>query len=393
MEPQMKNFASMLAAFAMASGATPASAEILAMVNYESKTPDQVKALKLTGEQERREGIAVLEVAPESPDFGKVILDIPLDPSGVAHHIFYDRSMTKAYVTSLASPPLQVMDLTAFPWRLRTVEIPNCSMAEDVIFDTANEHWYLTCMNSANVWQGRVADDAIVREIGLPGTWPHGLGVNTAIDRVLVTSTVSADMKQAGDVLSVVRASTGEALGELRLSLKDEPAGEAPVEILPVPGSTPAFYVTNMMGGGLWGVVWDESAEEFTAELLFDFATVGAKMPLEMYWNTAGDTLYVTTAVPGELHVFDLSQGPLSPKLVKTLPAGEGAHHVAITRDERLGFVQNALLNLPGMSDGSITVVDLEQGEVIGSVDTLKEMGLNPNSIVLLPEWNHLAGH
>ena len=44
-----------------------ASAEILAMVNYESKTPDQVKALKLSGEQERREGIAILDVDPDGP--------------------------------------------------------------------------------------------------------------------------------------------------------------------------------------------------------------------------------------------------------------------------------------------------------------------------------------
>ncbi|HUF88045.1 MAG TPA: hypothetical protein VMM59_11745 [Thermohalobaculum sp.] len=389
----MKKLSVVLAALAMTASGGAASAEILAMVNYESKTPDQLKQLKLTGEQERREGIAVLDVDPESPNFGRIILDMPLDPSGVAHHIFYDRSMTKAYVTSLASPPLQVMELTEFPWRLRTVDIPNCSVAEDVIFDEANEHWYLTCMDSANVWQGRVADDAVVREIALPGTWPHGLGVNTAIDRVLVTSTVSADMKQAGDVVSVVRASTGEPLGQIRLSMKDEPAGEAPVEILPVPGGVPAFYVTNMLGATLWGVIWDEASQDFTAEQLFDFSTVGAGMPLEMYFNTAGDTLYVTTAVPGELHVFDISQGPLAPKLVKSLPAGEGAHHVGITRDERYGFVQNALLNLPGMSDGSITVVDLEKGEVIGSIDTLKEMGLNPNSIVLLPEWNHLAGH
>ncbi|MGQ0752654.1 MAG: hypothetical protein ACT4PS_19200 [Betaproteobacteria bacterium] len=50
--------------------------------------------------------------------------------------------------------------------------------------------------------------------------------------------------------------------------------------------------------------------------------------------------------------------------------------------------MQNALLNLPGMSDGSITIV-----EVIGSVDTLKNKGYNPNSIVLLPRWNELAGH
>ncbi len=212
----MKKITAFLTALAMSCGAGAASAEILAMVNYESKTPDQLKQLKLSGEQERREGIAVLEVDPESPDFGRIILDMPLDPAGVAHHIFYDRTMTKAYVTSLASPPLQVMNLTEFPWRLRTVEIPNCAMAEDVIFDEANEHWYLTCMDSANVWQGRVADDAVLAEIELPGTWPHGLGVNTAIDRILVTSTVSGDMKQAGDVVSVVRASRWARCGSRR---------------------------------------------------------------------------------------------------------------------------------------------------------------------------------
>lgn len=389
----MRCITTCLTALVMAAGAGSASAEILAMVNYESKTPDQVKSLKLSGAQERREGIAVLDVDPESPDFGKIILDMPLDPSGVAHHIFYDRSMTKAYVTSLAGTPLQVMDLTSFPWRLRTIDIPNCSMAEDVMFDQANEHWYLTCMNSANAWQGRVADDNVVGEISLPGTWPHGLGVNDSIDRVLVTSTVSADMKQAGEVVSLVKASTRERLGEIKMSKAESPSGVSPVEILPAPGSTPAFYVTNMLGNSLWGLTWDEAGQDFQAAQLFDFASVEASMPLEMYWNTAGDTLYVTTAVPGQLHVFDISEGPMSPKLVKSLPAGEGAHHVGITKDERYAFVQNALLNLPGMSDGSITVVDLKQGEVIGSVDTLKNMGLNPNCIVLLPEWNHFAGH
>ena len=45
------------------------------------------------------------------------------------------------------------------------------------------------------------------------------------------------------------------------------------------------------------------------------------------------------------------------------------------------------------MDDGSIKVVDLESGKVVASVDTLKNMGLNPNSLVLLPKWNDLAGH
>ena len=73
--------------------------------------------------------------------------------------------------------------------------------------------------------------------------------------------------------------------------------------------------------------------------------------------------------------------------------AAEGAHHVAFTLDGRYAFVQNALLNLPGMSDGSITVIDLKTESVVGSVDTLKNAGYNPNSMVLLPRWNDRAGH
>ena len=78
---------------------------------------------------------------------------------------------------------------------------------------------------------------------------------------------------------------------------------------------------------------------------------------------------------------------------MKMLLKTEGAHHVGFTRDGKYGIAQNSFIHLPGMSDGSITVIDLKKGEVVASVDTLKEMGLNPNLIVLLPEWNHLAGH
>ena len=370
------------------------TAEILAMANYESKTPDQLKSLKLTGSQERREGIAILDVDPESASFGKLLVDIPLDPSGVAHHIFYDRTMTKAYLTALGQPALQVMDMTEFPYRLRTIDVPNCVMGEDVIFDDANEYWYLTCMNSANVWQGKVATDEITGEIKLPGTYPHGLGVNTDIDRIVVTSTITADLKSPQEVVSIVKASTLEPLGQIKVSLKESPSGEAPVEVLAAPGhSTPVFYVTNMFGATLWALAWNPAKEEFEPSQVFDFNTIGAGVLLEIYFNTAGDRLYATTGVPGQFHIFDVSAGPMTPKLIKSLPAAGGSHHVAITKDERYGFVQNALLNLPGMNDGSITVIDLNAGEVVGSVDTLKEMGLNPNSLVLLPEWNHFAGH
>ena len=45
------------------------------------------------------------------------------------------------------------------------------------------------------------------------------------------------------------------------------------------------------------------------------------------------------------------------------------------------------------MDDGSLTVIDLEKEKVVKSMDTLKNQGFNPNSIVLLPEWHHDAGH
>jgi hypothetical protein len=38
-------------------------------------------------------------------------------------------------------------------------------------------------------------------------------------------------------------------------------------------------------------------------------------------------------------------------------------------------------------SFGSITVIDLKLNKVLGSIDTLKAQGLNPNCIMLLP--NH----
>lgn len=372
----------------------PARGEILAMMNYESKTPESLKALKLSGPQEREEGLAIIDVDPNSSNFGKWLWTMPLPADLVAHHIFYDRTMTKGYLTALGKGELHVIDFTRSPYRVKRIEVPQCKVGEDVIFTEDNSTWYLTCMGSANVVVGDVATDKIKDTISIPGTYPHGLAVHSGIDRVLVTSTVQPDLQNPDEIITVLQASTGKIMGTHKLSNKSSPSGEAPVEILFVPNSEPPVaYVTNMFGNSLWAAVWDPSKQDFDVSRVFDFATVGAGVPLEMYFNTAADRMYLSTAKPGKLHVFDMTGGPLTPALLKTFEAGEGAHHVAFTKDEKYAFVQNALLNLPGMSDGSITVVDLKAEKVLGSVNTLKNLGYNPNSIVLLPEWNHLAGH
>jgi DNA-binding beta-propeller fold protein YncE len=378
---------------ALAAPISSANSEILAMMNYESKTAESLEALKLTAPGERREGIAIVDVDPESANFGKILMDIPMPADQIVHHIFYDRTMTKAYVTSLAQPSLQVIDMTRYPYRLETIDVAGCSMAEDVIFDEANERWFLTCMNSAHVFVGKVATDEVITRIDLPGSYPHGAAVNMTANRLIVTSTVSGDLSDPHEFVSIVDATTYEPLGTKRLSLKPEGSGEAPVEVLFAPvADVPVAYVTNMFGGTLWTMTWNEGTGDFDTAQVFDFGSMDAGVALEMYFNEAGDRLYVTTGKPGQMHIFDVTD-IAQPVWLTAVPAGEGAHHVAITRDEKYGFVQSALLNLPGLSDGAITVVDLESGTVIASMDTLKNAGFNPNSIVLLPEWNHLAGH
>ena len=369
-------------------------AEILAMMNYESKTEDNLKALKLSGPAQREEGIAVVNVDPNSENFGQVLMEIPLPPDLVAHHIFYDRTMTKAYVTALGKGELRVIDMTASPYRVKVIPVPDCVMGEDLILSEDNSTWYLTCMMSANVIVGSVATDEVTDTISIPNTYPHGLGVHSGINRLIVTSTVSGDLTDKHEIVTVLDATSHEILGQHKLSLKESPSGEGPVEVLFLPGAeTPTAYVTNIFGATLWALVWNEKTSDFDVHQAFDFATLEAGVALEMYFNDAGDRLYVTTGVPGQLHFFDISADPTKPKHLKSLPAGEGAHHVAFTKDERYAFVQNALLNLPGMSDGTVTVVDMKRQEVVATMDSLQAKGLNPNSIVLLPEWNALAGH
>jgi len=366
-------------------------AEILAMLNYESK-PEQTI---------RREGLAIIDVDPKSETFGKMLMDIPLPPDLVAHHIYFNRDASKAYITALGKSQLHVLDMSRFPYRMKAVQVPDCKVGEDVVFSDDNKTWYMTCMGSSNVIVGDAQADKPLRAIEAPYPnmpfirYPHGIGLHGGIDRIMVTSTVRAsDLGDAGETVTVIEASSGKVLSTHKVSNKPSPSGEAPVEVAFLPGSNPPVaYITNMNGGSLWAAVWNSARKEFDFLQIFDFSPLNAGVPLEIYFNGKGDRMYVTTAKPGYLHIFDISGGPTKPKLLKTIPAAGGAHHVAFSPDERYAFVQNSLLNLPEMSDGSITVIDLVKNERIASVDTLKNQGFNPNSIVLLPEWHGNVGH
>ncbi|MEE8226593.1 MAG: YncE family protein [Kiloniellales bacterium] len=361
-----------------------ASAEILAMLNYESK-PEQTM---------RREGIAIIDVDPESANFGKILVDMPLPHDLRNHHIFLNKDASKGYMTVFGENALYVIDLKRFPYRFTRVDVPDCAVGEDVVFSGDGSKWYLTCMGSNAVIVGDAIGDKPLKTIATPKPYPHGIAIHDGIDRILITGTIKHDLTEPGETITVIEASTGKPLSSHKVSDKPSPAGVAPVEVLFVPGSSPPVaYITNMFGASLWAATWDPGKKDFDVGQVLDLTPLNGGVPLEMYFNPEGDRFYLTTASPGQLHIFDISKGPKAPKLLKSIPTANGAHHVAFTKDGRYAFVQNNLLGLPGMSDGSITVVDLAKGEVVASVDTLKNQGLNPNLIVLLPEWNDPAGH
>ena len=371
-------------------------AEILAMLNYESKPNESLKDLKLPfGTQEREEGIAIMDVDPNSAAYGEILMEIPLPPDLVAHHIFYNRDATKIYLTALGKPELRVIDMTRHPYRVKVIDVPDCTVGEDVVFSADNKTWYLSCMGSSVIVMGDAVNDSYTRTIESPVLYPHGIAIHEGIDRILVTSTVRAtDFGDPGESIGVIEGSTGKSLGSFRVSDQASPANEAPVEVVFVPQSDPPVaYVTNMNGGTLWSATWNKKTGEFDARKAYDFAVEKAAVPLEIYFSDNGARLYVTTAKPGKFHIFDLSEDRTEVSLVKTLDVGEGAHHVAFAKDGRYAWVQNSFINLPGMSEGSISVIDMQSLTVVDTINTFIENGFNPNCMVLLPEWNHPMGH
>ncbi|MCH8240266.1 MAG: YncE family protein, partial [Proteobacteria bacterium] len=121
-----------------------ASARILAMVNYESKTKEGLNAHGIKDHGKRKEGIAVIDVDPKSKTFGKIVVDISLPPNLIGHHLFYNRDMSKLYVTALGQSWIYVMDMKALDYKLKKINVPGCAVGEDIIFSGDNKTWYLT---------------------------------------------------------------------------------------------------------------------------------------------------------------------------------------------------------------------------------------------------------
>ena len=203
--------------------------EILAMVNYETKSPESLKALKSpVAAPARKEGIAIIDVDPTSKAFGRIVQDIALPGDLVAHHIFYNRDQSKAYVTALGKEELRVIDMKKKPYAIgKVVAVPGCSVGEDVVFSDDGKYWYLSCMGTQAMVVGDARKDEPLKTVKVAAPYPHGIAIHDGIDRILLSSTVRAsDLGDAGEAISAVEASSGKVLGTYKVSNKPSPAEE-----------------------------------------------------------------------------------------------------------------------------------------------------------------------
>lgn len=163
--------------------------------------------------------------------------------------------------------------------------------------------------------------------------------------------------------------------------MQDEDTPSAPVEVQFHP-KEPIAYVSGMLDGTIWALIWDEDLQSFDSKLVDDAKTRDQNMPLDIAFGPYGN-MYVSFANPGVVNEYSL-ENPEQPKLLRTLPAQQGAHHVLFSPDNRYMFVQNNLLNLDGINAGTISVIDFKSGDHITTMDDFVEDGMMIESLDLL---------
>ena len=340
------------------------------------------------------DGLAIIDINPDSKTFGEIMQDVPVGKEIRMHHPFYNSDKSKLYNTALSGERLYRVNLhedTIFD--VTPIDTGSCMVGEDMHFSKDGSKYYLTCMGSDNVMVFDGNSDKKIGEIKSNKSehpdsfvkYPHGISGNEKIDRLVFTETVAPTLDDFGTSVSIVEFSTGRLLSNIEL-LQDENLPSAPVEVQFHPTEDIA-YVSGMHDGTLWVLIWDENSKSFQKKLVDDGKTREQGMPLDISFGPGGN-LYVSFAIPGIVNEYNL-EDPTQPELFRTMNAEPGAHHVLFSPDNKYMYVQNNLLNLDGINSGTISVIDFETGDNITTLDSLTEKGMMIESLdLLIPNSN-----
>ncbi|RLK00001.1 hypothetical protein [Ruegeria conchae] len=359
--------------------------------------------------------VAIVELDPESEDFGKIISEVEQpELEHPLHHLYYSPN-GRLYSTgldpkcSLAEIGL-ARDSTGAPevTGIQCLDTAGQMVGEDIMWTRSNgtEYMFVTFMGGLGQADGGTVGvfdaqtnevikviEARKSEVGENAPYilyPHG--ISAFDDRMVVTSTVHPDLATGvGNTVTIIDLNTLEPVQTIEVQ-GEMPVGfpSSPVEVLFARPSIhediePAVLVNTMFGFETWSIPYDAEAKTFgPAEVVYSGVQNGTAVPLEFYGN---DTeLFISHALPGVVKRYDLSK---LPKLVSSGPdivADAGAHHMIFftTKSGReVIAIQNNLLNLgdakandptdvdfiAGLNAHTITVHDLATGERLATVN------------------------
>lgn len=373
-----------------------------------------LSALPTLGTQD---SIAIIEMDPESENFGDMLYEYPLPKfDAPLHHLYYSPN-GRLYATglgtecSLAEIGL-VRNAKAEPTinNIECIDTKGQNVGEDIMWHSVNgvSYMFVTFMGGTDLAHPDAGSigvfdpqtNKVVKIIearksqvgeGKPYVmYPHGISAYG--DRMIVTSSVHpTDPNGVGNTITVIDLNTFEPIENI-VTEDSKPVGfpSSPVEVLfvrpsIVAGVEPAVLVNTMYGFETWKIPFNEQEKSFgVPEKLYDGATSGTGVPLEFYGNET--ELFISHGVPGVVKRYDLNKLPNLVSSGPDIEAEAGAHHMIFYKNasgRQLIAVQNNLLNLGNaadndptdidfiakLNDHSLTVHDLETGERLGKIN------------------------
>ena len=373
------------------------------------------------------DGVAVVNLDPEAEDFGAVRQQFELGEGVLPHHIYYNHDQSRLYNTTLGGEFLYELSLERDEDGVPTItgataiDTGESIVGEDMFFSEDGDTFWLTFIGgfggerdgSIGVFDAQtneLIDTIVAPEPANPSygepfiLYPHGISANEDLGTMLVTSTVHPDLTTGmGNTVTLIDMATNEPVQTALVGESWEDLSQ-PVEVLMLRDGLPSYaLVTTVMGGDIWVAPVDEETGrlgEFSE--VIDGSAEGLGIALEFYIGPGEDPesdedqlLYVSFAVPGVVNAYSLDNLP-ELELVKSYPAEPGAHHFGffLTESGREAMVvQNNLLNGEGINAGTLTILDLQTSEQLGTVNLPAEHGIMPESLESAMGNAHFVHH
>ncbi|PWN59922.1 YncE family protein [Chryseobacterium viscerum] len=349
------------------------------------------------------DGIAVIELDPEAPNFGYISSRLELGVGVLPHHIYYNQNAKKMFTTALGGSYLYEIkteeDEDGQPKLMNAIPIDTGenTVGENLFF-TNDGRYFMTFMGGAggpkdgSIGVFNANNNQLIKTIKAPIQanpsqfimYPHGISINEEKGLMMVTSTIHPDLTTGvGNTCTLLDLNTYELKETYQVA--DSPTDmSSPVEVLLLRGKFPQYALaTTMLGGDIWIAPYNTATKKYDAfSKIFEGSTQGLGWALEMYIDDS-NKLYVSFADPGKVLVFDLGNLPQL-KLLKTFNADKGAHHMAFFKTKSgkdVVAVQNNLLDIPNINSGTISVIDINTGKTLGTVNLRDRYGILPESI------------